>query len=181
MKVHCDGARLWNAAAFLKCSERELAAPFDSLAVCFSKGLGAPVGSALCGDKEFIARARKVRKRWGAGMRQAGVIAAGALYALRNHRGRLVDDHKRLVFLAGELRKAAAAGKKVEIMGVERPTNLLYFRVAGLDGDAFAASLAEQGVLMFHLGGGWLRAVTHLHVTDAKIEKAASIIVSSLA
>jgi len=190
LMVHCDGARLWNAAVFLQCPEKDLAAPFDSLAVCFSKGLGAPVGSALCGSREFIGRARKVRKRWGAGMRQAGVIAAGALYALRHHRARLADDHRRLLYFRDELLRAAASGKQIEVMPVERPTNILYFRVGAAEdgagpastmdaaGDRLAAALAAKGVLMFHLGGGWLRAVTHLHISDADIEKAAKILVA---
>ena len=186
VKVHCDGARLWNAAAYLRCPEQDLARPFDSVAVCFSKGLGAPVGSALCGTVEFVARARKIRKRWGAGMRQAGVIAAGALFALRHHRARLAEDHRRLLYLRDALCRAAASGKHIEVMNVQRPTNLLYFRVGspvadalslGWAGDAYSAKLADQGVLMFHLGGGWLRAVTHLHISDADIERAAEILV----
>jgi threonine aldolase len=93
IRLHLDGARLWNAAVARGISERELAAEFDSVAVCFSKGLGAPVGSALCGSREFIQRARRFRKMFGGGMRQAGIIAAGALHALEHHRGRLAEDH----------------------------------------------------------------------------------------
>ena len=111
-------------------------------------------------------------------MRQSGVIAAGALFALRNNRLRLAEDHRRLEYLRSRL--VEAAGKRVEVMPVSRPTNILYFRVGDLDGDVFAAALAQKGVLMFHLGGGWVRAVTHLHIDDSAIEHAANVILKLL-
>jgi threonine aldolase len=100
MAMHLDGARLWNASVATGIAEKTYAAHFDSLSVCFSKGLGAPVGSALAGSPEFIQRARRFRKMFGGGMRQAGIIAAGALYALEHHRARLADDHANAKALA---------------------------------------------------------------------------------
>ena len=93
LKKHLDGARLWNASVATGLSERELAAPFDSVSVCFSKGLGAPVGSALAGPPDFIQEARRARKLFGGAMRQAGIIAAGAIHAIEHHRQRLAEDH----------------------------------------------------------------------------------------
>src|ERR1044071_6348309 len=93
LQLHLDGARLWNASEATGIAEREYAAGFDTVSVCFSKGLGAPIGSALVGSKELIERGRRFRKMIGGGMRQAGVIAAGALHALRHHRARLAEDH----------------------------------------------------------------------------------------
>src|SRR5439155_11129202 len=92
--MHLDGARLWNAAVASGISLKEWANPFDSVSVCFSKGLGAPVGSALAGTRDFVVRARRIRKLFGGGMRQAGVIAAAALYALDHHVERLAEDHR---------------------------------------------------------------------------------------
>ena len=103
LALHLDGARLWNASAASGVAERDYAAPFDTVNVCFSKGLGAPVGSALAGTRELIARARRFRKQFGGGMRQAGIIAAGALHALEHHRARLAEDHENARRLAGAL------------------------------------------------------------------------------
>ena len=100
LKTHLDGARIWNAAAAMNIPESEIAKHFDSLSVCFSKGLGAPVGSALAGSNDFIMEARRFRKQFGGGMRQAGIIAAGALYALENNRERLKVDHDNAKMLA---------------------------------------------------------------------------------
>jgi threonine aldolase len=111
MALHMDGARLWNAAVASGRPPADLAAPADSLSVCFSKGLGAPVGSAVVGDADFIAVARRNRKLFGGGMRQAGIIAAGALHALRNHVDRLADDHRNARMLAEQL----AGGRRLRI------------------------------------------------------------------
>src|ERR1019366_2518128 len=121
LATHLDGARLWNAAAALGVSEASLAAGFDSVMACFSKGLRAPVGSAVAGSKAFIAEARRVRKLFGGGMRQAGVIAAAALVALEDERARLIEDHARARRLAGEL--AGIAGLSVVPESVE--TNMV--------------------------------------------------------
>ena len=165
--LHCDGARIWNAAAALDCSERELARGFDSMSVCFSKGLGAPVGSALLGSKTFIERARKVRKRWGGGMRQAGYLAAAALFALENNRDRLKTDHEHIKMLYDGISKMAQDGLAIKSNLPEISTNILYFTVE--DADFLIKDLLEQGILMSHLGHGKIRAVTHLHIDEGDI------------
>src|SRR4029077_14514156 len=104
LKTHLDGARLWNASVATGIPEKTYAQFFDSISVCFSKGLGAPVGSALCGSREFIKRARRFKQQYGGGFRQAGIIAAGALYALRCNRARLAEDHAHAKILADGIR-----------------------------------------------------------------------------
>ena len=170
LKAHCDGARLWNAAAATGHSERDLAAGFDTVSVCFSKGLGAPVGSALAGSREDVARARKVRKRLGGGMRQAGFLAAAALYGVRQHRGRLAEDHRRAAALARGLEELVHDGRPLEVDLPDPPTNMVYWRVG--NGPAVVEALRRKGVLMNHVGKGWIRAVTHLQVSDADIHEA---------
>ncbi len=180
LATHCDGARLWNAAAALRVSERELIAGFDTVSVCFSKGLGAPVGSALCGPKPTILRAKKLRKRWGGGMRQAGFLAAAALHGLRHHRERLHDDHRRAHELAQAMTKAAVPGI-AEVQYPERGTNLVFFRIASADESVHIKTLAEQGVLIGAMAGGWLRAVLHLDVTQEDFERATGVLCRYLA
>ena len=170
LKTHCDGARLWNAAAATGDSERELAAGFDTVSVCFSKGLGAPVGSALAGGADDIARARKVRKRLGGGMRQAGFLAAAALFGVRQHRGRLREDHRRAAALANGLEELAHGGRPLEVDIPDPPTNMVYWRVS--NGPEVVEAMRRSGVLMNHVGNGWIRAVTHLHISDADIHHA---------
>ena len=172
LKAHCDGARLWNAAVATGHSERDLAAGFDTVSVCFSKGLGAPVGSALAGSREDVGRARKIRKRLGGGMRQAGFLAAAALYGVRQHRGRLVEDHRRAVALAEGLKEIVHDGRPLEVDIPDPPTNMVYWRVA--DGGDVVARLRDKGVLVNHVGGGWIRSVTHLQISysDSDVHKA---------
>ena len=136
LKLHMDGARLWNASAATGVSEADYAKHFDSVSVCFSKGLGAPVGSALVGDEEFIARARRFRKMFGGGMRQAGIIAAGALYALQNHRERLAEDHAN----ARKLAEALAEMDGIELDPADVETNIVMFRVTSMP----AAELVDE-------------------------------------
>jgi threonine aldolase len=167
LSLHCDGARIWNAAAALKCHEKQLASGFDTVSVCFSKGLGAPVGSVLVGPKPLIERARKIRKRWGGAMRQAGYLAAGALFALEHNRARLTEDHRRVKMLFDGIREMQSDGLAIKTELPEIWTNILYFTVA--DGDRFAGELKSEGILLNHLGHGRLRAVTHLHITDEAI------------
>ena len=169
--VHCDGARLWNAAVALGVSEEALAAPFDTIAVCFSKGLGAPVGSALAGSREVIQTARKLRKRLGGGMRQAGILAAAALYALSAHRGRLSEDHRRARRLAEGI-ASSVPGLRTET--AEPVTNMVYVD-AGADAVRLVSRLNEMGVFVIHVGGGWIRAVTHLDIDDREIERAITL------
>ena len=178
---HVDGARLWNAAAALGVPEAALVAEFDTAAVCFSKGLGAPVGSALVGPRALIERARKVRKRWGGGMRQAGVIAAGALHAVRHHRARLVEDHRRAAQLAAHLRGLAAQGAPLEVAYPDPGTNLVYFRFTRGAAAEHQARLADEGVRVTAMGAGWLRAVLHLDVSAEGVERAAAALTAAAA
>jgi len=170
--VHLDGARLWNAHKASGVPLRDYAATADSVSVCFSKGLGAPVGSALCGSREFVEEARGHRKRYGGAMRQAGIIAAGALYALEHNLDRLVDDHENATLLAGYLR---------EVPGLEicHPvqSNIVIFSVAGLGvtGLDAVAALREQGVLCGQAGRDRVRFVTHLDVSSEAVKAAGEI------
>lgn len=180
LKTHCDGARIWNAAVATKQSEKDLLALFDSVSVCFSKGLGAPVGSALCASKATIDRARKVRKRWGGAMRQAGYLAAAALYALQHHRERLADDHQRASILANHLRELLPEDRGF----VDYPnpgTNIVYFGVKAAAGDELVHKLSDEGVRVSHMGSGKIRAVTHLGVTDADLDFTLSVLSRVLA
>lgn len=169
LAVHMDGARLWNAAvAEGGASEKAYAAHCDTVSVCYSKGLGAPVGSALVGPKELIHRARRFRKMWGGGMRQAGILAAGALYAIRHNRARMIDDHANAKRLADGLMEIGG----VELTGTPVQTNIVRFRMPGRDAAAIMAGLRERGVLIFSTGPDSMRAVTHLHITPADIDAA---------
>jgi len=168
--VHLDGARLWNAAAATGKTERELAAPFDSVSVCLSKGLGAPVGSVLCGTETLVERGRRRRKQLGGGMRQAGILAAGALFALEHHRTRLVDDHRRARALA-----AALQGLPGVVVG-EVQTNIVMADLSPehpLDVAAVIARAKEAGLLVGAMGPRRVRAVTHLDVGDEDCVEAA--------
>ena len=168
LAVHLDGARLWNAAAALGVSEASLASGLDSVMVCFSKGLRAPVGSAVAGSKAFVAEARRVRKLFGGGMRQVGVLAAAALVALDEERARLPEDHLRLARLAREL--AQVPGVTVDPAAF--PTNIL---IAELDPRLFGtanetlARLRERGVLAGAAGPASVRLVTHADVDDVDV------------
>lgn len=168
LRRHLDGARLWNAAVATGVPEREFAAHFDSVSVCFSKGLGAPVGSALAGGTAFVRRAHRFRKMFGGGMRQAGVLAAAALYALEHHRDRLAEDHAHARRLAEGL--AAAAGLDVDVAAVE--SNILLVDTPGAPAAEVAARLEAAGVRVLAVGPHRLRAVTHLHITDEDVEEA---------
>jgi threonine aldolase len=172
--MHLDGARLWNAVVATGTPAAEWARWFDTVSVCFSKGLGAPVGSALNGPREFIQRARRVRKVLGGGMRQAGVLAAAALYALENHRERLAEDHRNAQILAQAI--ADTPGLRLDPPRVE--TNLIWFEVDPRLGTAkeVATTLRERGVLVHTGGPHTLRACTHLDVSVAQAERAAEVI-----
>jgi threonine aldolase len=177
LATHLDGARLFNAAVAqakggdARQEARRIASLFDSVSVCFSKGLGAPVGSALCGSKDFIARARRIRKMAGGGMRQAGVLAAAANHALEHHVDRLAEDHA----LAQRLAQGLEGLPGVQ---VERPdTNILFVDLAGPARDRAAGlleHLAKQGVLATGLYR--LRFVTHLDVDAAGVDRAVAAI-----
>lgn len=176
LAVHLDGARLWNAAVARGVSERTWADPCDSVAVCFSKGLGAPVGSALVGSKALIDRARRFRGMFGGAMRQAGILAAGALHALDHHRERLAEDHanaKRLAEGLAELPGIAIRPGEVE-------TNILYFEVRPLTAGRFAELAEDEGVRVLPVGPHRIRCVTHLDVTRADIDRALAVFARTL-
>jgi threonine aldolase len=168
--LHCDGARLFNAVVGLGVEPLALGSLFDTLSVCLSKGLGAPVGSLVVSDAARIARARVWRKRLGGGMRQAGVLAAAGLHALRHHVDRLADDHRRAATLAAVL--ADAAPGCVEPKLVE--TNMIFVNVP--DASAFASRAAAEGVLVGTSGPTELRLLTHLDVDDADIRRAGDVL-----
>ncbi len=168
---HLDGARLWNASAATGVAVADYAACADSVMVCYSKGLGAPVGSAVAGSAAFVQEARGARKMFGGAMRQAGIVAAGALYALRHHRDRLAEDHGRARRLADAL--AGIEPFAIDPSAVE--TNIVIAR-ATRDPErigAFVEAAERRGVRVVAFGGtGAFRAVTHLDVDDAGIERA---------
>ncbi|HEY0818689.1 MAG TPA: low-specificity L-threonine aldolase [Rhizobacter sp.] len=164
LATHLDGARLFNAAVALQVPAIDIARHFDSISVCFSKGLGAPVGSALCGSREVIERARRVRKMLGGGMRQAGVLAAAALHALEHHVERLAEDHALALRLADGLRGIPG-------LIVEPPeTNMVFVDVDPARAKALLDHLKSQGVLATGLYR--LRFVTHLDVDAAGVNHA---------
>ena len=165
LKTHLDGARIWNAAAAMNIPESEIAKHFDSLSVCFSKGLGAPVGSALAGSNDFIMEARRFRKQFGGGMRQAGIIAAGALYALENNRDRLKVDHDNAKILA----KGLAEINGIEINTDDVETNIINFHVQGMTIDELVEKLNKQGTHVLPKDSITIRAVTNLMVSESQI------------
>jgi threonine aldolase len=169
--VHLDGARLFNAAVALRVPAAALAAPVDSVSVCLSKGLGAPVGSILCGSEDYIERARRWRKLLGGGMRQAGVLAAAGLVALEDNVERLAEDHANARLLAEGL--ADVPGVAVDPLVVQ--TNMVFFSVPGADHRALVARLAEQGVKVAG-SGTELRAVTSYEVSRDDVQYALQVI-----
>lgn len=165
--LHLDGARLWNAIVATGIPAGTWAAEFDTVSVCFSKGLGAPVGSALAGPKDFIARARRIRKLFGGGMRQAGVIAAAALYALDHHVERLAEDHRNAQTIAAAIRDCPTLRLVPETV----ETNLVWFEAP--NAAEAAKALKERGVLMQAAGPTTMRACLHLDVSAAQAEHVA--------
>lgn len=161
LAMHLDGARLFNAAVSLGCSPRSVAEYFDSVSVCLSKGLGAPVGSVLCGNEAFIERARRLRKMLGGGMRQAGVLAAAGLYALEHHVERLADDHDHARALGQGL---AALGLPVERV----QTNMVYVQV-GERAQALTDFCAAQGIRL--TPAARMRLVLHLDVHEQDVQR----------
>jgi threonine aldolase len=162
LKVHLDGARLWNAVVASGIAARQWAEGVDTVSFCLSKGLGAPVGSLVCGSAAVIDRVHRVRKMLGGGMRQAGILAAAGLHALKHHVERLADDHRNAERLA---RGLTAVGFRVEPWP---ETNIVRFRVA--DAGHLAGALRERGVLVSALDGRTLRAVTHLDAAAEDID-----------
>ncbi|MDO9075464.1 MAG: low-specificity L-threonine aldolase [Rubrivivax sp.] len=172
LATHLDGARVFNAAVASGVPVAEIAAPFDSVSVCFSKGLGAPVGSALVGSKEVIARAHRVRKMLGGGMRQAGVLAAAAMHALDHHVERLADDHANARALAEGLQGLPG-------VTVQAPqTNIVFVDLAPEKAAGVVERLRAAGLLCTGLYR--LRFVTHLDVSSADIARAVAVLRATL-
>ena len=168
LSLHLDGARLWNASVASGVSEAEYASHFDTVSVCFSKGLGAPVGSILAGTADVIAKARFYRKQQGGAMRQVGIIAAAARHALEHNRSRLADDHANGRALANGLAKLP--GLEVDAAGVE--TNMVFIGTGDRDAGALAKRLEELGVRLLDTGPHTLRAVTNLTVSAEEVGQA---------
>jgi threonine aldolase len=179
LKVHLDGARIFNAACHLNRPVRDLAAPADSVMFCLSKGLGAPVGSMLVGTAEAIDRARGYRKRLGGGMRQAGVLAAAGLIALEEMPHRLGEDHANAHFLAGELAKLPG----IQIDPARVQTNIVIFDITatGLATTDLTSALKPRGVLMNGINPRQMRAVTHFDVSRQQCATAIAAISEVLA
>lgn len=173
ISVHMDGARLFNAAVALGVTAAELVAPVDSVTVCLSKGLCAPVGSVLCGSKEFIRHALRVRKQLGGGMRQAGVLAAAGIVALEKMIDRLVEDHTRARCLAERLARIPGI-----ILEPGSPsTNMVFFHFddgIGIDAHQAVDLLKARGVLVSQVSRRGFRLVTHYWINDAAVEQAVS-------
>ena len=165
--AHMDGARLFNAAIATKTDPARIVRDYDSISICLSKGLGAPVGSVLVGSSNFISLAHRWRKMFGGGMRQAGVIAAAGLYALENNISRLAEDHERAKVLANAINEIDMFS--VNLDGVQ--TNMVYINVLGeITAEEIVEKLAEHEVHVLALGDDLLRAVTHIHITDEDIK-----------
>jgi len=169
---HLDGARIWNASVATGILVKEYASYFDSVSCCLSKGLGAPVGSIIAGTKDFIREAYRVRKSWGGGMRQVGILAAAGLYALQNNFERLVEDHEKAKFLADRI--YANSNLEIDMSSVQ--TNILLFKPLKLTVDEGIKLCKEKGLLLSVGKIDLIRAITHLDVSMDEIRKAAIII-----
>ncbi|MFZ0132376.1 MAG: low-specificity L-threonine aldolase [Desulfobacterales bacterium] len=179
LKIHVDGARLFNAATALAVTAAELAAPADSVSICLSKGLAAPVGSVVCGTRPFIAEARRARKLLGGGMRQAGVLAAAGIVALTEMTTRLTEDHamaRRLAVGLAEIKGIAIDPERVK-------TNIVFFDSDrdDLSAERLAKMLAAEGIHVLATGKRRLRAVTHYHITAADIDDALAVFIKTAA
>jgi threonine aldolase len=181
LALHLDGARLWHASAASGLTEQELAEPFDTVNVCFSKGLGAPVGSALAGGREAIARARRVKQQLGGGMRQAGVLAAAALYALEHHRPGLGEDIRH----ARALAEGLASLEGIDVDPDDVHSNIVRFAVTTGTAGAFAEACHAAGVHMIPGGARGIRAVLHRDVSEEDVtdvlERLASVLPQAVA
>ena len=164
--IHMDGARIFNAAIKTKTPIDRMLRDFDSVSICLSKGLGAPVGSVLVGSQEFIAKASRWRKLFGGGMRQSGFLAACGLFALENNVERLAEDHARAYHLAESISKMN--GFTIDLGSVE--TNMVYID-SDMGAKKLMAELANNGIDVLDVGPTAVRAVVHLHVTDEDIDK----------
>jgi threonine aldolase len=173
LKVHVDGARIFNAAVALGVYARDLVSKADSVSFCLSKGLAAPVGSLVCGTRPFIEKARRARKVLGGGMRQAGILAAAGIIALTEMVERLADDHANAKRLAEGL--AGINGVSIDPELVR--TNIVFFNITRDDitAEQLTSQLASKGIKVLPLGLNQLRAVTHYHITPDDIEYALNV------
>ncbi len=172
MSVHMDGARLFNASIASGDPVKSLCAETDTVTFCVSKGLGAPVGALLCGTKEFIAEARRVRKLLGGGMRQAGIIAAAGMYALSNNVERLAEDHEN----AKTLSRALSCTSWAALVPEDVVTNIIYFRTPDRSADEVVSALQQKGILSGSSGPDVIRFVTHLNISRKDTAEIARII-----
>jgi threonine aldolase len=174
LSVHIDGARIFNASAAAKVPARTLCADADTLTFCLSKGLGAPVGSMICGPRAFIAEARRVRKMLGGGMRQAGIIAAAGIYALQHNVERIAEDHEN----ARAIAEALAGVKWAEVNPKDVESNMVYFRTPGRDAAKVVEALETRGIRSGATGPDQVRFVTHLDVTREDTKEIVRILAS---
>jgi len=172
LHYHLDGARIWNASVATGISVKEYAKPFDTISCCLSKGLGAPVGSIIAGSNDFIKEAFRIRKSWGGGMRQLGIVAAGGLYALKNNILRLEEDHRKAKMLADVL--AEMKNIKIDLTAVQ--TNILIFEPLNINVEEAISKCKEKGLLLSVGKINSLRAITHLDVSFTEIEKTIKIL-----
>ena len=167
IKMHLDGARLWNAVMATGTPLHTWAKPFDSVSVCLSKGLGAPIGSVIAGSGEFIRKARRVRKMYGGGMRRVGIIAAAGIYAIDNNFNRLVEDHRNAQLLAERLNDLE--GLKIDLESVQTNIVVIDITETKKSVEQFLKALKEKGILLVPFGKTKIRAVTHLDVKRDQI------------
>lgn len=172
LKFHLDGARLWNASVATEESLYNFCSYFDSVSVCLSKGLGAPVGSVIAGSKDFIKEAFRVRKGWGGGMRQVGILAAAGLFAVKNNILRLAEDHEKAIILANAINESDYF--EINMQNVQ--TNILIFRPKNNSVEDILKMCEEKGLLLSVGQVGTLRAVTHMDVDFNDIKKANQIL-----
>lgn len=180
LRLHIDGARIFNAAAATGHSAAELAAPADSVTFCLSKALCAPVGSVVCGSQELIGRARRIRKQLGGGMRQAGVIAAAGIVALEQMAPRLGEDHRRARKLAADLTGIDG----IEVLNPDPQSNMVYIRLdaqSGQDSASVASKLAEQGIKIVPRSETDIRLVTHYWIDDRAVDRTVAAFWEALA
>jgi len=172
LKMHLDGARLWNASAATGISVEEYSSYFDSVSVCLSKGLGAPVGSVILGEKDFIAETFRKRKSWGGGMRQIGILAAGGQFAIENNFEKLAEDHKKAKLLAEHI--AELPNVEIDLNLVE--TNIIMFKPKSMTVEDVLQKCKEKGLLLGPGEVGVIRVVTHLDISFEDIESTKQIL-----
>ena len=174
LKLHLDGARLWNALIAKGETPKQYGEMFDSISICLSKGLGTPVGSLLLGNKPYIKKARRIRKVFGGGMRQAGYLAAAGIFALENNLNRLQDDHDNAKKIASTLSAKSFVG---EILDVE--TNIVIFEIlAPYTPESFAALMEEHSISVMAISPTQVRMVTHLDVSNEQVDKLVTVLIS---